>query len=112
MRKHTRSEALRATGTDPVREAILHAKTTGVSLGQVLSTEARRRKEVDENEQVYVVSMMVARRKVSGVILEFSTTSPGRRQTIELLLIGGKAFLQIPGSKRLTNQLRKLAIIL
>lgn len=57
------------------------------------------------------VSLTVSRCKVSGLILEFATSSLGRRQTIQLLLIGDKAFLQIPGSEKLVRQIKRLAKI-
>jgi len=53
--------------------------------------------------------LTVSRRKISGLILEFSTSSPGRRQTIQLLLTGKDSFIEVPGSERLAKQLRQLA---
>lgn len=94
---------------DPVREVIQTVRTAGVALGQVLTSMARGpRMRGGDSDDKSAVCLTVSRRKISGLMLEFSTTSPGRRQTIKLLVTGDQAFLEIPGSAKLAQRLKQL----
>lgn len=106
--KPVRSRTVGADGGDPVRAAIQHARSAGVALSKVLRTLGRSGKR-SEAESESVLCLTASRKKLPVLMLEFSTSSPGRRQTIQLLLTGDQAFLQIPGSKRLAKQLQSLA---
>lgn len=92
-----------------MRELIRHVKTSGVSLGQALRAAGRCGEYQDGNGQGAAISLTVSRSKISGLILEFSTSSPGRRQTIQLLLTGKDLFIEVPASERIAKQLRELA---
>ena len=103
------SSAARSGHADPVREVIRQVRTTGVALGQLLRTAGRCDKSEREHGYQTALCLTVSRRKISGLMLEFSTSSPGRRQTIKLLLTGKESFIEVPGSERLVMQLRELA---
>lgn len=102
-----RSHPIKLKPSDPVREVIQQVRTAGIALGQLLRSMSAADNASDEGQNS-AVSLAVSRCKVSGLILEFSTSSPGRRQTIKLLLIGDAAFLEIPGSEKLVKQIKKL----
>ena len=106
--KPVRSRTVGADGGDPVRAAIQQARTTGVALGKLLSTLGRRGKR-SEAESEFALCLTASRKKLPALMFEFSTSSPGRRQTIQLLLTDDEAFIEIPGSARLAKQLHKLA---
>ncbi len=108
----TKKAAVRPTSNrpkaDPVREVIQKVKTAGVALGEILTSIARGEHDLAGDSES-AVCLTVTRRKVSGLMLEFSTSSPGRRQTIQMLLVGDQAFLEIPGSAKLAQKLKQLA---
>ena len=93
---------------DPVRQAIRHLRTTGVALEKALRAAACRSDD-GETRNEFEISLTASTRKASELILEFSTKSPGRRQSVELMVIGDDPFLEIPGSKRLVKRLKLLA---
>jgi len=94
---------------DPVREVIRQVRTTCVALGQLLRAVGRCDKSEGEHGHQTALCLTVSRCKISGLMLEFSTSRPGRRQTIKLLLTGKESFIEVPGSERLANQLCELA---
>jgi len=93
---------------DPVREVIKHVRAARVALGQILKSMARGEHAVGSDGES-AVCLTVSRKKVSGLMLEFSTSSPGRRQTIKMLLVGDQAFLEIPGSEKLARKFEQMA---
>jgi len=105
-----RSRPIKPKTVDPVREVIQQVRTAGVALGRLLQSMSAGDHILGDGQES-AVSLTVSRSKVSGLILEFATSSPGRRQTIQLLLIGDSAFLQIPGSEKLVQQIKRLAKI-
>ena len=89
---------------DPVREVIRQVKTAGVALTNLI--EVMSRNPVDEGE---ALSLTLSRKRGSGLMIEFSTSSPGRGQTIQLLLMDNEAFIEIPGSSKLVRKIKDLA---
>lgn len=104
----TRLAANRGKAGDPVREVIQHARTAGSALGQIVTSMMLGEYAAGGNSESGVC-LTVSRRKVSGLMLEFSTSSPGRRQTIKMMLVGDQAFLEIPGSAKLAQRLEQMA---
>lgn len=105
-----RSHPKTLKSSDPVREVIQQVRTAGIALGDLLRSMSAGDHASDDGQDS-AVCLTVSRTKVSGLMLEFSTSSPGRRQTIKLLLIGDDAFLQIPGSEKLAKHIKQLARI-
>lgn len=87
---------------DPVRTARRQLKPTVLALQRALTAVSG----AGHDSPIVVTA---SRRKQVGTAIEFSTHSPGRRQTIELLVVGEQAFLEVPASQQVVNQLHALA---
>lgn len=93
---------------DPVRQVIGQLKKPSLALEKALMAMIRAEQAVGA-DVLRASDLTVSRWRASDVVWEFSTSSPRRKQTIKVLVIGENAYLQLPISTTVVRQLRMLA---